>query len=140
MRELEPGRDEQNNDSSSRPVVPPVCQALFKPRALANSQRPFETYYHPQFTGEQFRHKEGVTSPAVTQLVSKEEVRSELPSLAPESVLFATGYAAHNRKRGPGVPGGGSNGGQAGAKQGPGPGGSFRNHRPAHLRFKPRPV
>lgn len=86
-------------------MVPPVCQALSKPRARANSQQPFETYCHPQFTDEQFRHKEGVKSPAVTQLVSKEEVRFELLSLAPESVLFATGHAAHNRKRGPGVPG-----------------------------------
>ena len=101
----EPGRGEQNNDSSSWPVVLPVCQALSKPRALANSQRPFGIHCFPPFTEEQFRHKEDVKSPAVTQLVCEQVVRFELRSLAPESVLFATGYAAHNRKSGPGAPG-----------------------------------
>ena len=47
---------------------------------------------------------EVVKPSAVTELVSKEEVRVEL-RLALESVLFLTGYTAHGRQRGPGVPG-----------------------------------
>lgn len=47
---------------------------------------------------------EVVKPSTVTELASKEEVRFEL-CLALESVLFPTGYTAHGRQRGPGVPG-----------------------------------
>ena len=80
---------------------------------------------------------EVVKPSAVTELVSKEEVRFELVSLALESVLFPTGYTAHGRQRGSGVPGVMSAvrrvlGGQAGVQQRPDAGRS-QSHMSAHL-------